>query len=198
MLRGMGKRVAVYKPVASGCRIVDGVPVADDAIALWEAAGRPQTLHDVCPQRFLAPLAPPEAAAAEGKVVDGDLLRGGAEVWISRDFDLLIVEGAGGLMSPLADRILNIDLTKQFDSKLIVVVANRLGAIHQTLATCAAATHFGAPPHGIILCDTVADADASASSNAGQISRYCEVPILGSVPFGGAEEDVVCIQKLLN
>lgn len=197
MLRRIGKRVGVYKPVASGCRKVDGVLVADDAIALWEAAGRPQTLDNVCPQRFLEPLAPPEAAAAEGKQVDGDLLRGGADCW-NDNVDVLIVEGAGGLLSPLANGILNIDLVQQFDSTLIIVAANRLGAIHQTLATCAAAAHHGAQPRGIILCDTTGHPDASASTNADQISSYSDVPVLGSVPFGGNEEDVAFIEKLFS
>ena len=53
-----GLRVGVYKPVASGCSRREGRLVADDAVALWEAAGRPGTLEEVCPQRFAAPLAP--------------------------------------------------------------------------------------------------------------------------------------------
>ena len=43
-LRDAGKRVGVYKPVASGCELRDGKLVSPDAVALWEAAGRPGTL----------------------------------------------------------------------------------------------------------------------------------------------------------
>ena len=64
-----GHRVGVYKPVASGCRPERGTLVSDDALALWDAAGRPGELERVCPQRFEAPLAPPLAARAEGKEV---------------------------------------------------------------------------------------------------------------------------------
>src|SRR4051794_763685 len=53
-----GLKVGVYKPVASGCRREGKHVVADDAVQLWEAAGKPGRLEDVCPQRFLAPLAP--------------------------------------------------------------------------------------------------------------------------------------------
>ncbi|HYW79764.1 MAG TPA: dethiobiotin synthase, partial [Thermoguttaceae bacterium] len=53
-----GHRVGVYKPAASGCRLEAGVLVSDDAISLWEAAGRPGDLQHVCPQCFAAPLAP--------------------------------------------------------------------------------------------------------------------------------------------
>lgn len=183
--RRAGRRVGVYKPVASGCRRVDGALIADDAVALWDAAGRPRTLADVCPQRFVQPLAPPQAAAQEGKVVDADLLRSGADCW-ETDSDLLIIEGAGGLFSPLADGVLNIDLVKQFESvTLLIVAANRLGAIHQSLSTCTAAIHHGIQPAGIILCDTTGEAGEPAASNASQIGRYSDVPVLGSIPRGG-------------
>ena len=60
-----GYRVGVYKPAASGCRREGDELIADDAVALWEAAGRPATLEQVCPQRFEAPLAPHLAAREE-------------------------------------------------------------------------------------------------------------------------------------
>jgi dethiobiotin synthetase len=179
-----GKRVGVYKPVASDCRNVDGQLIAADAVSLWEAAGRPKTMADVCPQRYVAPLSPPAAAAAEGKRVDAELLRSGADVWIE-GFDVRIVEGAGGLFSPLADGLLNIDLAKQFDSaKLLIVAANRLGVIHQVLATCEAGKQNGITPSGIILCQPTPDSDESVSTNRAEIERYSDVPVIGSVAYG--------------
>jgi dethiobiotin synthetase len=50
-----GKRVGVYKPVASGCEFFDGRLVSPDAVAMWEGAGRPGTIDRVCPQMFAAP-----------------------------------------------------------------------------------------------------------------------------------------------
>ena len=190
-----GQRVGVYKPVASGCRIEQDQLVADDAVALWTAAGKPLTLDAVCPQRFLAPLAPPEAAAAEQKRVNDQELVQGLEKW-NEGFDLVIVEGAGGLFSPLADGILNIDLAKRFDASLVIVAANRLGAIHQTLSTCEAAFQRGVQPMGIILCDPTGSADDSMASNALQIEKYCAVPILGNIPFQGTEDHSAFLKTL--
>jgi dethiobiotin synthetase len=197
MLLNEGRSVGVYKPVESGCREVGGELIAEDAVQLWEAAGCPRTLDEVCPQRFLAPLAPPDAASVEGKTVDEDLLLSGVLPW-EGEVDVLIVEGAGGLFSPVADGILNVDLARQLEAMLIIVSANRLGAIHQSLATCAAASHHGVQPCGIILCDSTGASELSAASNARQIARYCDVPILASIPFGGNEDDVESIQKLLS
>src|SRR4051812_2513489 len=76
-----GRRVGVYKPVASGCRKVGMERIADDAVELWEAAGRPGDLEHVCPQRFLAAVAPSRAARLEGGRVDERLLRSGVDYW---------------------------------------------------------------------------------------------------------------------
>src|SRR5687768_6386371 len=83
-LATVGRRVGVYKPVASGCRKAAGQLISDDAVALWEAAGRLGELDRVCPQRFKAPLAPSRAAAMEGKRVDAQLLRWGLDYWRQR------------------------------------------------------------------------------------------------------------------
>ena len=183
-LVGSGQRVGVYKPVASDCRDEGGQRVAADAVSLWEAAGRPLTIDDVCPQRFIAPLSPPAAAAAEGKAVDAERLRSGADRW-GDDFDVRIVEGAGGLFSPLADGLLNIDLVKQFESpRLLIVAADRLGVIHQVRATCEGGKQQGVTASGIILCQPTPEVDDSVQSNRAEIERYCDVPVIGSVGYG--------------
>ena len=186
-LRSAGKRVGVYKPVASDCRHEGDDLVATDAVSLWEAAGRPLSLNEVCPQKFIAALSPPAAAAAEGRQIDQQLLRSGADVWID-DFDIRIIEGAGGLFSPLADGLLNIDFAKQFDeAKTLIVAADRLGVIHQVLSTCEAAKSYGLDPSGIILCQTTAAADDSIATNQAEIERYGNVPVIGRVGYGDQE-----------
>src|SRR3954470_17219120 len=112
-LRESGLRVGVYKPVASGCELRNGELVSPDAISLWTAAGQPRTLEEVCPQRFAAPLAPHLAARAEGRRVDANLLRAGIEPWREAS-DIVLVEGAGGLMSPIGDDDYNADLADVF------------------------------------------------------------------------------------
>lgn len=190
-----GINLGVYKPVASGCQTEQGQLIAEDAVSLWKAAGKPLSLEQVCPQRFKAPLAPPEAAALEKTQVDAEKIRDGIKIW-EQNSELVIVEGAGGLFSPLADGMLNIDLAQQLNAPVIVVAANRLGAIHQTLATCEAAATRGIQPMGIVLCDPTGTADDSANSNSEQIQKYCSVPILGSVPFNGTEEDAEFLKSL--
>jgi dethiobiotin synthetase len=186
-LREAGRRVGVYKPVASGCELQGGKLVSPDAIALWDAAGRPGTLDQVCPQMFAAPLAPHLAARAEGERVDARRLREGVGFWRSCS-DVVIVEGAGGLMSPISDDDYNADLAGDFGYPLLVVSANVLGTINATLQTLitASAFHDRLSVAGIVLnspCPALDD--SSVASNADELSLRCERPLLAVVEHGG-------------
>jgi len=186
-----GCRVGVYKPAASGCRREAGRLVADDAVALWEAAGRTGTLEQVCPQCFEAPLAPHLATRAEGREIDAKLLRRGLDYW--RDgSDLVVVEGAGGLMSPLSDEDYVADLAADFELPLVVVARNALGTINQALQTLIAAATFGdgLEVAGIVLNQVAVDPeDRSVETNAQELAARAVPPLLAEVGFGQSEFD---------
>ncbi len=146
LLVEMGMRVGVYKPVASGS--MDSCP--SDRELLREAANQLCELEQVCPQQFAASVAPPVAAAMEGRTVDEALLLTGANWWLGR-CDLLIVEGAGGALSPISPRLTVLDLAVQFGYPLLLVVANRLGAVNHTLLTLEAAQKRGLRVEAIVL-----------------------------------------------
>jgi dethiobiotin synthetase len=154
IVRGLfaaGMRVGVYKPVASGCPRID-VP-GTDPWELWHAAGRPRDVTDVCPQAFAAPIAPAMSARAEGRSVDESLLRRGLSEWESAS-DMIVVEGAGGLFSPIGDTTLVADLAREFGRPLVVVDAARLGAVGRTLATVRAARAEGLTVAAVVLSHT--------------------------------------------
>lgn len=209
-LRRTGVRVGVYKPVASGCERRAGQLISPDALTLWEAAGRPGTPEQVCPQMFAAPLAPHLAAQAEGRRVDAALLREGIRYW-KETSDVVIVEGAGGLMSPISDDDYNADLAAEFGYPLVVVTANELGTINATLQTLITARAFRkgirystshpaasmvASPSENAACPLVVAGivlnsprrnldDPSVLTNAYELSRRCYLPLLATVEHGG-------------
>jgi dethiobiotin synthetase len=192
-LRNSGRRVGVYKPVASGCIERDGTLLSADAVRLWEAAGRPGTLDQVCPQRFRASLSPHLAARAERRRVDPHLLREGIRSW-QETFEIVLVEGVGGLMSPISDDDYNADLAVEFGYPLIVVAANALGTINATLQTLITATTYcdGLKVAGVVLNSPVMSShDASIDSNADEIARRCVPPLLASVVYGGEFDRIV-------
>ncbi len=187
-----GVSVGVYKPAASGCRLVGKTLVSDDALALWEAAGRPAALRAVCPQRFAASLAPHLAAKQERREIDERLLRRGIDFWRRRS-DVVVVEGAGGLMSPIGERDYVADLADEFGYPLIVVVPNRIGAINSTLLTliAAASRPRPLPIAGIVLNDVLPPevGDPATRSNRLELELRCVPPVLCRLGHQAVEFD---------
>jgi dethiobiotin synthetase len=142
---------------------------------------------------FAAPLAPHLAARAEGRRVDTDLLREGINYW--RDScELLLVEGAGGLMSPLSDDDYNADLADEFGFPLLIITANELGTMNATLQTLITASTYchGLEVAGIVLNSpkNLGD-DPSVDSNADELARRCVAPLLAVVDHGGGFDRAV-------
>jgi dethiobiotin synthetase len=100
----------------------------------------------------------------------------------------VLVEGAGGLMSPVSDEEYNADLADEFGYPLVVVAANELGTINATLQTLIVADTLreGLKIAGIVLnSPQPATGDRSVDSNADELSRRSVPPILSNVSFGG-------------
>jgi dethiobiotin synthetase len=183
-------RVGVYKPVCSGAESDASGRVFWDDIERLRAAVCSQSPSEplsqelmfdeaVCPQRFLAPLAPPIAARREGRAVDVALLKSGANHWIGKA-DVLIVEGAGGFLAPVTETLSGADLAGMFGYPLIVVARSGLGTINHSLLTIEAAERRGQKVAGVVLnqChpnDNVLIAD----DNAAEIEHRSGVPVLG-------------------
>ncbi len=186
-LIGNGHRVGVYKPIATDC-VSDGRQlVSEDAVALWEAAGRPLSLDAVCPQRFQAPLAPHMAARNEGREVDTQLLRDGVAVWAD-ECDILIVEGSGGLMSPISDDEYFADLAYDLGYPVLIVAPNMIGVINQSLQALITAACFrdGLNVAGVILNDARRfDGDVSMESNRTQIDSRSVAPVISRLRYEG-------------
>ncbi len=181
-----GVRVGVYKPAASGCTWRGDELVSDDALALWQAAGQPGTLSRVCPQRFEAPLAPHLAAEAEGRELDAALLRTGLDYWREQS-EFVLVEGAGGFLSPLGPEEYVANLAAEFGYPLVVVVRNAVGAINQALQTLVAVTAWAEELAiaGIVLNQTEPRADdPSLATNRREIERRALPPVLAELSHG--------------
>jgi dethiobiotin synthetase len=182
-LRARGVRVGAYKPAVSGSTHGPGGPIWDDLVQLQSALGGEVEFERICPQRFQAPLAPPVAARLEGKRVDAELLRSGIEWWRLRA-DVVIVEGAGGLLSPITETEAVADLAGSLGFPLMIVARVSLGTINHTLLTLEAARARGLEVAGIVLNHSTppnAD-DSSLDSNPAELQQRCGTPILAILP----------------
>ena len=157
-----GARVGVMKPVETG---VTRDSTDRDGMRLAKAAGSRDDASLVTPYAFPDPLAPLIAARRAGTEVDLGRLDGAFRS-ISRDRDVVIVEGAGGLLVPLTDDHAFDTLFLRWKLGVLLVAANRLGVINHVQLTLRAARTIGLSIRAVVLNDTGHDtADPSTSSN---------------------------------
>jgi dethiobiotin synthetase len=131
-LQARGRKVAALKPIASG--FVD--PERSDSGLLLSALGRPvtaETIAHVSPWRFAAALSPDMAAAREGRTVDFAGVVGFCHDAIATRDGALLIEGVGGVMTPLDARHTVLDWMAALDIPIVLVVGSYLGAISHGL-----------------------------------------------------------------
>jgi dethiobiotin synthetase len=171
--RAGGRRVGVVKPVETG---VEDEP--EDARTLARAADDRSPLDDVCPYRLRAPLAPSVAAPLEGVVIDVDRIAALIERR-AREVDVLIVEGAGGLLVPIVGTVTYLDLAVRLRLPVLLVAANRLGTVNHCALTARVAASAGLLVHGFVLSQPTATTDVSAATNAETIARLTGLRCFG-------------------
>jgi dethiobiotin synthetase len=137
--RASGRPVIALKPVASGMPLIgDSGFAATDTAGLLSALGLPitqATVETCSPWRFKEPLSPDMAAAAEGRTVEFEALITWCRTKIaSAPADAaVLIEGVGGVMSPVTDRATNLDWIKALDCPIVLVSGSYLGALNHAL-----------------------------------------------------------------
>ncbi len=164
-----GVAVGAYKPVASGAPTLE----QSDGFQLWKATGQRGSLDEVNPQRFFAPLAPPVAAELEGRQVSDTLIKKGAEYLAGR-CEFLLVEGAGGLMSPISWTMSNATLALELKFPIVLVSENRLGVVSQVLTTLVAAKALGLEVCCVVLNEIQFFGESSTYTNERMLKTFLE------------------------
>jgi len=134
-LRAGGRAVAALKPVVSGFDAAEAV--GSYSGLLLAALGRPvtpETIAEISPWRFAAPLAPDMAAAREGRNLDMRELIRFCHAAIAAEPGVLLIEGAGGLMSPVTAEHIGLDWIVALRLPVILVAGSYLGTISHTLS----------------------------------------------------------------
>lgn len=143
--RAQGRDVAAFKPAMSG--FADPRDADSDAARLLHASGRAvveDAIAEIAPFRFRAALAPDAAARAEGaRLLLGDILPK-LQAFLEGDAERKLIEGAGGVMSPIAEDGLNIDLIAAASAPVILLAGAYLGAISHALTAVEALQSRGA------------------------------------------------------
>ena len=168
--RQMGVSVAPFKPVETGC---PEYPM--DGRLLKEAAGLSIDDSEVVPFLFSEPLAPAVAEELEGKKIDLEVL-GQNLKRLRSSYEMVVVEGAGGLLVPVKGRITYADLAVMWDLPVLVVARSKLGTINHTLLTLRVARACGLKVLAVVL-NGYEGADTAERTNPRIIKELgdCEV-----------------------
>jgi dethiobiotin synthetase len=161
--RQLGLCVSAMKPVESGVeeRPVSDNGLASDADRLRAACWSTLPLSVVRPYVLEEPLAPMIAAARAGVNIDIAVLDT-ALAQVEHDADVVLVEGAGGLLVPIDLRMSYLDLFARWRTPLLLVAGNKLGVLNHVLLTVRAAEAAGVPVRAIVLT-ALSDHDATVA-----------------------------------
>lgn len=171
-----GLRVKPRKPVESGCRRQGNDLIAADAQALLAAAQSGETLAAVCPYRFEAAVSPARAARLAGVSLNLTQLVHACCSGLAAD-DFLLVEGAGGFYSPLTLNALNADLAGALGLPVLLIAADRLGALNHVLLTCEAITRRGLRLAAVVLNRLESTVASPTMDNAQDLGARLDVPL---------------------
>jgi dethiobiotin synthetase len=178
-LRQCGRAVAALKPVMTG--FSEATASESDAAALLTALGRPcsrETIAEISPWRFAAPLSPDMAAAREGQTLDLDALVAFCRDAAHSATDALLIEGVGGIMVPLDERRTVLDWMTALGAPVLLVAGSYLGTISHTLSAVDVLRRRDLVVTAIVISESV-DSTVPLGDTAATITRFVEpTPVL--------------------
>lgn len=179
---GRNFRVGVMKPAESGCARVQGRAFPRDAALLKEASRCDWPIERICPHAFFGALAPAEAARREGRSIDLSLIRRTCKE-MQAAHDIVLVEGAGGLLAPIWGAHTCADLAKDLNLPLLIVARAGLGTLNHSLLTLEVAQTRNIAVLAVVLNQSQKmEEDESVKTNAQILRQHTKVPVLGPLP----------------
>ncbi|MFC4123606.1 dethiobiotin synthase [Nocardia rhizosphaerae] len=175
-----GRSVAVCKPAQTG--MAPGEP--GDLADVTRLSGVTRTLELA---RYPEPLAP-DTAARRACLPLLNLGETVAAVDRLRDADLVLVEGAGGLLVRMGEFTL-LDLAAKLGAPVLVVAAAGLGTLNHSELTTSALAAAGVPCAGLVIGSWPTDPDLAAHCNRDDLPRVTGTPLVGAIPAGAGAWD---------
>ncbi|MDN5566125.1 MAG: dethiobiotin synthase [Psychrobacter sp.] len=143
-----GHKVITQKLVQTGCH-----DIAEDLITHRKMMGMPLQTVDkdgtTCPYVFSKPASPHLSSALEHTVIEPELITAATDKLLN-DYDIVLLEGAGGLMVPITPTLLSLDYIAKLGYPIILVTSGRLGSINHTLLSIEAIESRSLSLHAVI------------------------------------------------
>ena len=183
ILSDSGRKVGVFKPIATGCKHHWEGLVSDDTLFLSHCANSDLAFSTITPVAYLTPAAPIVSAAHEARAIDFDAIAA-AYRHICEDSDVVIVEGIGGVRVPLTEQFDLLDLAAEFNLPVVIVARPDLGTINHTLMTVDCVRSTTLPIAGVVINGYDATKADIAEETADRVIARCgNVNILAIAPF---------------
>lgn len=185
LLRSIGYNVCGMKPIETGCKKQDNsnILIPSDGSFLKDISNVNEDIELVTPLRFKNPLAPLTASRIENKTIKLEKIYK-AFLKLSSKYDVIIVEGIGGLLVPIKKDYFVLDLALELKLPLIIVTRPGLGTINHTLLTLRYALSEGLEVSGIVInyCEPPTSSIAE-KTNYNILKQLSSVPIIGIFPY---------------
>ena len=189
--RSEGKEARGYKPIISGW----SDDADTDTANIIRAGGNVQTIDDVSPWRFAAPLSPHRAAALEKKSIDRLALIDWSREKINQP-GITLIEGVGGVMVPLDDRHTMVDWMDALNIPIILVVGSYLGTISHTLTAIESLRVRGLNMAALVLSETAGSEVPLAEAEAGLADFIADIPLRVTQPRVSSWREATAIAGL--
>jgi dethiobiotin synthetase len=179
----LGFRACGMKPVETGCSREGDMLVPSDGMFIRTIAHMEEAVNNISPSCFENPLAPLPASGIEGTPVDFEKIRKEYAA-LSQKYDVVVAEGIGGLLVPIAKGYFVLDLARDFGLPIIVVSRPGLGTINHTMLSVNYAIKEGLTVAGIIInYSRPPEGSPAENTNPDVIKKICPVPIIGIFPY---------------
>ena len=203
-LKKMGIDIGIMKPFAAGTDQKVGFKSEDTEI-LAKAAQIDDSEQLINPQFFPIPASPYTASESLGVKVDVDLVLQNFKKLL-KIHEMMLVEGMGGILTPILKDYFVTNLIKDMGLDVIVVTRSRIGTINHTLLTCKMCTIYGLRVHGIIINNFDVNG-YSINELKRDLEKLTGIPVLGVMPniknfnletLRDSIEKEIDLQSLLN
>lgn len=182
-----GERAVGMKPVASGCRATDLGMRSEDAEQLLAASAISADYADVNPYAFAPACAPHLAAAECGVEIQLQKIRDSFRR-LQEKSSWVVVEGVGGWMVPLGERLMLADVARALRLPIILVVGLRLGCLNHALLTAAAIRQAQIPLAGWV-ANLIDPAMLRVAENIAALKARIEAPLLHTLAHRPGQND---------
>ena len=175
LLESKGTRVNPYKPVETGCKQKLSELIPHDSMLFYKAINKRIDLNQINPYRFVEPISPATAIKRSRRKI---YIQNYSEKLKDLPYgDITLIEGAGGLCSPLASDGYNIDFIKKINAPTILVAKDEIGVINNVILSINMLTKYKIKLIAIVL-NRKANSQPLGMDNYKEIKSLCKTPLI--------------------